>query len=234
MLRPLMKRMYLRCWVLPRMHRAYQPLSITETFQRVYSSKIWGDSPGGFCSGPGSDGPASDDYCNSVISFIRAHRIESVIDLGCGDFSIGRRIVDATGILYTGVDVVPELIAHHKGRIQSSTINFLCADITRDSLPLADLCLVRQVLQHLSNEEIEKVLANLCNFATILVSEDVPLHPKSFNHDKPHGPDIRASYDSGVYLDRPPFSRMATELWSFGLRPGAVLRTVVLRQRQDH
>jgi len=52
------------------------------------------------------------------------------------------------------------------------------------SLPAADLYLVRQVLQHLSNEEIAKVIANLGNARRVLISEHLPAHPKSFNRDK--------------------------------------------------
>lgn len=84
--------------------------------------------------------------------------------------------------------------------MQDPRASFKCADITKDPLPAADLCLVRQVLQHLSNGEIINVLANLRNFSQILISEDVPVQPKSFNRDKPHGPDVRTYYGSGVYL----------------------------------
>lgn len=223
------KQIRLKHWILPRMHRTYGSLSLADAFRRVYQSKAWGGNDIPFCSGPGSDGTVSDRYCESVAAFVRDHHIQSIIDLGCGDFAIGHRIVRETGVHYTAVDVVPELIEHHRMRMQYPGTKFLCADITRDKLPHADLCLIRQVLQHLSNDEIARTLQNVDDYPFVLISEDVPLHPKSFNRDKPHGPDVRAFYGSGVYLDQPPFSQRCTELWTFPLRTDALLRTVLFQ-----
>lgn len=230
MLRSVMRSVYLRCWVLPRTHRTYNTLSVAETFRNIYRTKAWGDNGERFCSGAGSRGPASERYCAFVIKFIRDHRVRSVVDLGCGDFAVGRQIVEASGVLYTGIDVVPELIEHHKSTGHDPRVSFQCADITKDLLPSADLCLVRQVLQHLSNEEIAEVLDNLGNFPKILISEDVPVRPKSFNRDKPHGPDVRAYYGSGVYIDQPPFARSVAETWGIPLSSKSVLRTSLLDQ----
>jgi hypothetical protein len=141
--------------------------------------------------------------------------------------------VEATNITYTGIDVVPELIQHLKSTVKTKQVDFLCADITSHALPAADLCLIRQVLQHLSNEEIEQVLSNVRHYPLILVSEDVPVRPKSFNRDKPHGPDVRGYFGSGVFLDQAPFSKPAAEMWRFELRQDAVLRTVLLRHQQS-
>jgi SAM-dependent methyltransferase len=228
MLSSLVKSAYVRLWVLPRTHRTYNALSVAETFRNIYRTKAWGDNGEPFCSGTGSRGPISEQYCAFVIKFIRDHQVQSVVDLGCGDFSVGRQIVEGSGVNYTGIDVVPELIEHHKSTVQDPRVSFKCADITKDPLPGADLCLVRQVLQHLSNGEIIKVLANLRNFSQVLISEDVPVQPKSFNRDKPHGPDVRTYYGSGVYIERPPFSRPVSKLWELPLKGDSLLRTVLL------
>ena len=163
-----------------------------------------------------------------VMKFIQDHQVRSIVDLGCGDFSSGRQIVEGSVVRYTGIDVVPELIEHHKKTVQDPRVSFKCADITKDPLPAADLCLVCQVLQYLSNGEIIKVLANLRNFSLIRISEDVPVEPRSFNRDKPHGPDVRTYYGSGVYIERPPFSRPVSKIWEFPLSGGSLLRTVLL------
>jgi SAM-dependent methyltransferase len=162
------------------------------------------------------------------VKFIRDHQIHSIVDLGCGDFAIGKQIVEASGARYTGIDIVPELIEHHKNTVRDRRVNFRCADITNDMLPTADLCLVRQVLQHLSNDEIMKALMNLRTFSRVLISEDVPGRPKSFNRDKPHGPDVRSYYGSGVYIERPPFSCTVRETWELPLTGNSILRTALL------
>jgi SAM-dependent methyltransferase len=228
MLRKLMGSMYVHLWVLPKIHRTYDTLSVAETFRNIYRTKAWGDNGEPFCSGAGSHGPVSEQYCAFVSKFIRDNQVQSVVDLGCGDFAVGKRIMETTSVRYSGIDVVPELIEYHKSRVHDPRVSFQCADITNDSLPSADLCLVRQVLQHLSNDEIVKVLTNLKNFSQILISEDVPVHPKLFNRDKPHGPDVRSR--SGVYVDHPPFSRTFTKIWELPLTNKSVLRTVLLDQ----
>ncbi len=224
---------YKRWWGLPMVHRTYRTLSVAETFRHIYRTKAWGDNGEPFCSGAGSGGRPSQQYLSHVTEFISQHNVQSVIDLGCGDFAVGSKIVETTGVRYMGVDVVPELIEHHRQTVKDPRVSFQCADITSDQLPVADLCLIRQVLQHLSNDEIARVLGNLSSFPLVLVTEDVPVHPKSHNRDKPHGPDVRRYYGSGVYVDQPPFSRPARELWSFRLEDGAVLRTVLLGHRMD-
>ncbi len=230
MFRNLAKFIYVRFWRLPRIDRTYKRLSIAETFRNIYLMKTWGDNGEAFCSGEGSHGPVSEQYCASVVRFICDHHVQSVVDLGCGDFAVGKRIVEASDVRYTGIDVVPELIEYHKRSEHDPRVSFLCADITNDPLPAADLYLVRQVLQHLSNREIAMVLGNLGKGSRVLISEDVPAHAKWFNADKPHGPDVRSYYGSGVYVDRPPFSRTVVKLWDFPLTESTSLRTVLLDQ----
>ena len=152
-----------------------------------------------------------------------------MVDLGCGDFRIGRRIVADTGVRYTGVDIVPELVSYYQQRFSSDHVRFECANIAADPLPDAQLCLLRQVLQHLSNAEIRCVLTNVSKYSNVLISEHVPTHPRCFNRDKTHGPDIRAYFGSGVYPDREPFSQRADLVWEAPLEHDSLLRTVLLR-----
>lgn len=229
MLRDLARSLYVRFWRLPRIDRTYKKLSVKDAFRNIYLTKVWGDNGEPFCSGDGSHGPVSEQYCASVVRFIRDHHVQSVVDLGCGDFAVGKRIVEASGVRYTGIDVVPELIEHHRRSVRDPRATFLCADITNDPLPPGDLYLVRQVLQHLSNREIAKVLSNLGNTSRALISEDVPVHPRWFNVNKSHGPNVRFC-GSGVYVDRAPFSMPAVELWNIPLTDKTSLRTVLLDQ----
>lgn len=225
-----MKSIYRRFWGSPLDQRSYELMSVPQTFEKIYRTKAWGDNGQPFYSGPGSHGPTADLYCEAVISFIKEQRVQSVVDFGCGDFAVGRRIVEATDVRYTGVDVVSDLIEHHKKTVHDPRVSFRCADITKDPLPPADLCLIRQVLQHLANPEIAKVLGRLDSYPKVIISEHVPVHPKSFNHDMLHGPDVRWDYASGVYVDEPPFSMPARVLWTFPFEDDAQLRAVLIEQ----
>jgi SAM-dependent methyltransferase len=219
----LLRPAYFRLWVLPRVHRTYRSLSVRDAFQRVYESGAWGAG-----SGRGSRGAWAAYSVEQISAFIRERGVRSIVDLGCGDFEVGRKIIEHTGVTYTGVDVVPSLIDHHSKNFSGERVSFVCANLITDTLPMGDLCMVRQVLQHLSNAEIEAVLRNIAHYPMVLISEHVPTLPKSFNRDKPHGPDVRPFWGSGVYIDMPPFSRKADQLWEREIEPGEVLRTVLL------
>jgi len=225
-----MRSWWFHYWVLPRDRRKFKSMTVEETFSTIYRTKGWGDDGGRFCSGSGSWGKAADDYCKFAIDFIKKHDVKSVVDLGCGDFAIGKRIVEATGVDYTGIDVVPELIEHHRATSSSPRVTFRCANIVSDPLPPAELYLVRQVLQHLSNDEVGQVLSNLGNCGKALISEHVPIHPEAINRDKPHGPDIRRFNGSGVYLEMPPFSIAVEETWEWPLGDDSLLRTCLVDQ----
>jgi SAM-dependent methyltransferase len=120
-------------------HSRYERLSVPDTFRKIYRNRVWGNNGEQFYSGPGSHGPASDLYCSTVSAFVRENGIRSIVDLGCGDFAVGRRIVEATEAQYIGVDVVPELVRHHRQRSQGPRVSFVCANILADELPVADL-----------------------------------------------------------------------------------------------
>jgi hypothetical protein len=68
--------------------------------------------------------------------------------------------------------------------------------------------LIRQVLQHLSNQEIKKILANVKKYKYLLITEQYPNPKKQVipNLDIPHGPDVRLHFDSAVFLNEPPFN----------------------------
>lgn len=228
MIRKFLGRIRRRLWPSPMDHRQYEKMSVPNTFRKIYLNQVWGSNGEQFYSGPGSHGPASDLYCSVVTKFIQENGIRSVVDCGCGDFAVGRRIVEATDVKYVGIDVVPELIQHHQQKFQSPRVRFACANLIVDELPVADLYLVRQVLQHLTNDEIAKVLDRLSCFPRILITEDLPSNPTSFNHDMTHGPEVRSDFGSGVYLDQPPFSLQVKEIARFELSETCFLRTVLV------
>lgn len=191
-----------------------------EVFSDIYRKNRWGGAPGTFCSGAGSSDPRIvDPYVACVSEFLRnfpADHKPRLVDLGCGDFTVGRRLLDLCRE-YVGIDVVPELIAHLRATVNDPRVRFECLDVTSAELPAGDVCFIRQVLQHLSNAQISAVLPRLARYPTVFVTEHYPAGPpKTPNLDKVHGADIRLDQNSGVYLGTPPF-----EL------PGATLELVL-------
>ena len=80
----------------------------------------------------------------------------NVIDLGCGDFVIGSKLRSACG-KYIAVDIFDDLINYNKVKYSDLQVDFKTLDITKDELPEADICFLRTVLQHLSNEVHKKI-----------------------------------------------------------------------------
>jgi SAM-dependent methyltransferase len=209
-LKTLMPGFVIRAWRrhLARTNRkAWEGRSPQEIFSTIYATNAWGGAKGTFNSGSGSEDTVTRPYVEAVLGYIRQHGISRVLDLGCGDFRVGAQLCEA-GIDYTGVDIVPDLIAHHNSVHGNARTRFQCANIMSDPLPEADLVLIRQVLQHLSNNAIQEVLQNIQGYRHIIISEHYPAPGIALvpNKDKPTGPDVRIMENSAVVLERPPFN----------------------------
>jgi SAM-dependent methyltransferase len=182
-------------------------LSAQDVFTKVYAEKMWGDGPESFYSGPGSNEEAAAPYADFVTGFIAEHHIRSVVDLGCGDFRVGHMLA-SSGVSFTGVDVVQPLVDENSRRFATETIRFLCLDIAKDALPDADLCLIREVFQHISNAQISAVLAKLHKYNYVLFTDVQPENTGGYgiNRDKIHGASSRLVHKSCLKLEEPPFN----------------------------
>ncbi|MBP7273072.1 MAG: class I SAM-dependent methyltransferase [Saprospiraceae bacterium] len=186
-----------------------------EVFSTIYRQNRWGnwERSDNFYSGPGSYGQAADIYVEMMVNFIEQHNISSMLDLGCGDFNIGNKITQALPNLnYIGVDVVPELISHHTQKYGRQNVRFQTIDAVQDDLPDAQLIAIRQVLQHLNNQEIIKIIPKLSKFQYNIITEHLPTEDNSIpNLDKPTSWDIRLKQNSGVFIEKPPFNMTIAE-----------------------
>lgn len=220
--------------------RSQRKKTCEEIFTDTYARNLWGGQRGAFWSGAGShDESLTKPYVKRIVSELERLGAESMtaIDLGCGDYSIGQQLSPRCG-QYIGVDIVRPLIALNQATFGSARVHFLHANIVEDPLPEGDICFLRQVLQHLSNEQIAAVLPKLAKFRVCFITEHHPSPGKLQvpNRDKPHGSDIRVYRGSGVFLDKPPFnvesSRFKLLLEVAGREPMAgdpgVIRTYLL------
>jgi len=183
-------------------------------FDYIYEKGIWGsgDSPN---SGAGSSLAASAHYLNFIASYVVNNNISQIIDIGCGDFQVGKELQRVTNVRYLGIDGATVVINRNNELYASEKIKFLCVDVIKELPPATKgLVLIRQVLQHLSNQDIIRMIENLKNTGVeeLIVTEHVPLKIFSKpNFDIHTGPETRIVYGSGVFLDMPPF-RMKTEI----------------------
>ena len=216
---------YGRTWV------DFRNRSLQTTFTEIYRHNLWGGTIGEYYSGPGSDDAVTGPYVEAVTDFIRSQGVQSIVDIGCGDIRVGRQLVKA-GVRYHGVDVVQDLVVRHRAEYGSGGVEFSCLDATTDPLPGADLCLIRLVLQHLSNAQIEQVLTNCRKYPYLVVTEHVlPAGPDVRpNVDIHHGAETRIDIGSYVALEHAPFGRSIDRaLCEVRLADGSIIRTVSVR-----
>jgi hypothetical protein len=201
-----LRRDYLRA----RSHRRTAGMSTEEIFTDIYAHNRWGGKPGTFSSGTGTwDHAIAGPYVAAIREWLLAARAENLtaVDLGCGDFHVGGQIAGLCG-RYIGVDIVLPLVQHNARSYGSERVEFRHLNLVTDPLPDADICFLRQVLQHLSNEQILSILPKLGKYRWVVVTEHQPSpgRVRVPNLDKPHGGDIRLYDGSGVFLEHPPFS----------------------------
>lgn len=178
-------------------------------FTEIYERNIWGGEKGVFFSGTGSNHPSVEIYVSNLATFIQEHRVRTIVDLGCGDFTVMQKVMERVNdqVGYIGIDVVKDLIDFNNANFASDRIRFRQANIVDDAVPEADLVLVRQVLQHLSNKQIFKILPKIVKYRWAIVTEHLPINNSIvFNLDKIPGPHIRMKMNSGVFIDKEPFN----------------------------
>jgi len=189
-----------------------KPWPTKEAMEQVYEMKLWGGKNSDFYSGLGSHHPALlNPYINVVTSFLKSFKSPLVMcDLGCGDFNVGKELVQHTQ-RYVAVDIVPDLISRNKEKYKEENLEFHCLDIAKDDLPAADCVLLRQVLQHLSNAEVKSIVDKLPDFKYVVLTEHLPEGDYVPNKDINSGQGIRLKKQSGLNLVAPPFNLKAKE-----------------------
>ncbi|GGW21911.1 class I SAM-dependent methyltransferase [Arenibacter certesii] len=184
-----------------------KPWPTKKAMEQVYEMKLWGDNKSDFYSGEGSHHPEIvNPYITALTSFLTSFESPLVVcDLGCGDFNVGRQLVKHTK-KYIAVDIVADLIAHHKDKYLEENLEFHCLDVAVDNLPSGDCALLRQVLQHLSNAEVQCILDKLIHFKYVLLTEHIPAIDFVPNLDIISGQGTRLKKQSGIDVIAAPFS----------------------------
>lgn len=201
-----MKHVLLFCLFLP----ATSVGRLEETFSTIYRQKLWGiNAQGQGCSGSGSKIETTREYRELLEMILDALQIHSVVDLGCGDWEFSRAI-SWTNVDYKGFDVVAHVIDQNNRKYAKNTIAFAVLDATQQELPSADLLICKDVLQHLSNADVQKVIQQFKKYTYCLVTNDVNADTlSSENYDIVSG-DYRP-----LDLTKPPFNLKGCKLLTY-------------------
>ena len=105
-------------------------------FDEVYSKGVWGkDKKGESTSGLGShDSALIKPYIEKVISLLEEKNVGVIVDLGCGDFNVGKHFVNYCSD-YIACDVSTLILERNKKRYDFGNVQFLNLDLSKDKLP---------------------------------------------------------------------------------------------------
>ena len=184
-----------------------KPWPTRRVMEQIYHQNLWGGGDADFYSGTGSHhSDLVDPYIKVVRSFLKSFDEPlTVCDLGCGDFNIGSRLISHAK-KYIAADIVEGLIERNRRLFNTEILEFHCLDIASDECPDGDCAILRNVLQHLSNDEIQQIIEKLYEFKYVIVTEHLPEGEFIPNKDILSGQGIRLKKGSGVVLTAPPFN----------------------------
>ncbi len=184
-----------------------KPWPTKAVMQQIYEQHLWGGKEFDFYSGYGSHRrEIVQPYLDAVIEFFKSQNNSlTVCDLGCGDFNIAKHFAKFVN-KYIAIDIVKDLIERNTSKFREDNLEFLCLDIAKDKLPPGDCIILRQVLQHLSNKEIQQIIPKLDSYKYIILTEHLPKGNFIPNKTIISGQGIRLKQNSGVKLLDPPFN----------------------------
>lgn len=152
-------------------------MNLEERFSRIVSSNAWGskETP----CGPGSTLEACAEIIERLPLWIRALKIKSIVDLGCGDFHWLKE-VDLSAAEYDGYDIVKSAV-EAASKYATKNIRFHHKDVLSIDPKKADLVLCKDVLIHLPDSDVLSLLRAIKDSGSrYLASTTAPGWPNMF------------------------------------------------------
>jgi hypothetical protein len=157
--------------------REGQTYDVRGAFEHIHRSRLWTGSES--VSGEGAGAAQTSRLATELPVLLREIGTRTLLDLPCGDYG-WMKDVDLPVERYIGGDIVPALIAENQARHADERHVFLVLDLTRDTLPAADLLLCRDALVHLSFTDIGAAVANVRHSGIpFLLATTFPDHPEN-------------------------------------------------------
>jgi SAM-dependent methyltransferase len=126
-------------------------------FEEIYKHNFWQNKES--LSGYGSSVKNTGKIRAALPKLWEKYGINSFLDAPCGDFNWMNQ-VDKSEIEYIGCDIVHSIIEKNQQSYTTENVRFYHLDLTTDDLPKADMIMCRDCFQHISYENIHKILAN--------------------------------------------------------------------------
>jgi len=127
-------------------------------FTEIYQRNHWKN--GESVSGPGSTVSTTEEVRRQLPGILKAYNVKTMLDIPCGDFN-WMKLVDLSGIRYTGGDIVEELVNKTQEQHGGPDTSFRVLNLLESDLPPVDIIMCRDCLVHFSHEDIAKAIDNM-------------------------------------------------------------------------
>lgn len=131
---------------------------VKKIFTEIYEKNLWTSQESN--SGAGSELKNTEVIRREIPEVIKKFGIKTILDIPCGDFN-WMKSVDLSEVSYMGADIVESLVEINNKKFDG--VNFQVLDIIQDELPKVDLIFARDILGHLTYENINKAITNIRN-----------------------------------------------------------------------
>lgn len=160
--------------------------AVEDLFTRIYKTNHWLSQES--ISGPGSELKVTTTMRQELSKLIKRFGITSIADAPCGDCNWMRH-VDIGSCRYIGIDIVQELIENNI-KFFGPAREFRHLNLIENVIEKVDLIICRDMLAHLTNEQIFAALRNFKQSGSkyILVTTNLM---SQYNPDIAHAGDWR-------------------------------------------
>lgn len=166
--------------------------------KKFFFKNKWGNDETETVSGAGSTVKYTENIRRELPELWKKYDVRVFLDAPCGDFN-WMKLIDASSIVYCGMDIVEDIVRRNKERYGGYHRYFRAGDITEDPLPMADLMMCRDCLFHLRYSDAFRFLNNF-------VESGIPFLLLTSNLNA-HNRDIeRPGLWRQMNMRRPPFN----------------------------
>lgn len=135
-------------------------LNEEEKFSLIYKTRYWTGFNPSSLSGSGSNLDATENIRRELPDILTKYKINSLLDLPCGDFHWMSKI-NLNDIHYTGGDIVQSVVDANNEQFGNEKCHFLKINLLDDKLPQVDLIFTRDCFVHLTNDQVVKAIHNI-------------------------------------------------------------------------
>ena len=151
-------------------HKNYQRM-----FSQIHQNNVWSVENS---SGGGVMLKHTDILRKNLTSFLKNENVKSILDIGCGDpVWIMNVLKQFNSIKYSGWDLVEHVVDHNKQKYP--THEFKLVDALCDDIPQTDVIICRNVMNHLSSNDILtlcKKIFNKCKYVILSHQDNISDH----------------------------------------------------------